>query len=272
MEIKPIKNSREPNYPTIELFIKHPELLSKSIPNNWVKNKFVAASLAAFLVSGSGTIKAQTSEKVETVEPSNSQKLAESPQKKKQNNNNITNVAPVFAHGEGSGATGCIVFSPPVFLSEDEALNIILKALSLEGYNNFSTTNVPIYSLKVPNLANCDKGEQKMTTIKLRTDTYDKKSKWTIQFISADDFSKFITNDGCQSSVMRYNTKLAAEAVRNELLLKKETNAVVFYDPVLKNRGSINGLEIAKSEAKEMLIQQVYDFIDWLKTNNIKIE
>ena len=272
MEIKPIKNAKQPQYPTIELFIKHPELLSRAVPNNWVKNKFVATSLAAFLLSGSGEIKAQTGEKVEVVETSNSQKLAESPQKKKQNNNNVINVAPVFAHGEGSGATGCIVMSPPVFLSEDEALNIILKALSLEGYNNFSATNVPTYSLKVPNLANSDRCEQKMTTIKLRTDAYDKKSKWAIQFISADDFSKFITDDGCQSSVMRYKTKLAAEAVRNELLLKKETNAVVFYDPVLKNRGSINGLEIAKNEAKEMLIQQVYDFIDWLKTNNIKIE
>ena len=34
-------------------------------------------------------------------------------------------VAPVFIHGEGRGALGCVVVSPPVFLSEAEALEVL---------------------------------------------------------------------------------------------------------------------------------------------------
>ncbi|MHC5053308.1 MAG: hypothetical protein ACYTKD_01175 [Planctomycetota bacterium] len=42
-------------------------------------------------------------------------------------------VAPIFEHGEGRGATGCVVVSPPVFLSEEEALQIITEELAANG-------------------------------------------------------------------------------------------------------------------------------------------
>ncbi|HBO43451.1 MAG TPA: hypothetical protein DD670_05880, partial [Planctomycetaceae bacterium] len=42
-------------------------------------------------------------------------------------------VAPVFEHGEGSGSTGCIVMTPPVFLSEEEAMQIIKDELAKHG-------------------------------------------------------------------------------------------------------------------------------------------
>ncbi len=41
-----------------------------------------------------------------------------------------TVVAPIFKHGEGRGATGCIVIAPPVFLSEEEAMQIIREELA----------------------------------------------------------------------------------------------------------------------------------------------
>ena len=34
-------------------------------------------------------------------------------------------VAPIFEHGEGRLATGCIVITPPVFLSEEEGMQIL---------------------------------------------------------------------------------------------------------------------------------------------------
>ncbi len=39
-------------------------------------------------------------------------------------------VAPIFEHGEGRGATGCVVIVPPVFLSEEEALQIANEELA----------------------------------------------------------------------------------------------------------------------------------------------
>ena len=42
-------------------------------------------------------------------------------------------VAPIFVHGEGRGASGCIVMNPPVFLSEEEALQILGEELARAG-------------------------------------------------------------------------------------------------------------------------------------------
>jgi len=267
MEIKSVNNKRQPNYPTIELYVKHPELLARNIPSSWLKNKFVATSLVAFLFSSYGTNTAQKGENVEivdTLETNNSK-----PQKKKADNNIVANIAPVFAHGDGRGATGCIVMSPPVFISEDEAIKIILDKLRAEGYN-FSRENCPTFSFEVLPIANeCDEPKGK-AKIKLKMDAYNSKSKWAIQFISTDDHDKF-KNDNYWSSVSSYNTKQAAEIINQELKKHKETNAVVFYDP-MAHADDRDKYEVAKKESRDLLLAQVNDFINWLKTNNITIE
>ena len=271
MEIKSVNNSRQPNYPTIELFIKHPELLSRNIPNSWLKNKFVSTSLAAFLLYGGGTSVAQESEEtnvVNTIKDSNSD--TKKPQKKKED---VTNIAPVFAHGEGNGSIGCIVVAPPVFLSEDEAIKIILDKLRAEGYN-FSTENCPAMSFKVLPLA--DEWSKGKTKVKLKMDAYNSNAKWVIQFISTGDISKF-KNDNYRSSLSRYETKKAAEIINQALKEQQETNAVVFYDPLTRIDLSARiefqeNLQKTKKESKDLLLAQVEDFIKWLKTNNIAIQ
>lgn len=284
MEIKPITKSRQPNYPTIELFVMHPELLSQNIPSSWFKNRLVATSLAGFLLSscGAGTPKKSTEADIVNVLKVDNQneikidstvavdKAISTQQKKTTANNNIvTNIAPVFAHGDGRGATGCIVMSPPVFISEDEAIKIILDKLKAEGYN-FSNENCPTFSFKVLPIANeCDEPKGK-AKIKLKMDAYNSNSKWAIQFISTDDYDKF-KNDECWSSVSGYDTKKAAEIINQEFKKKKLTNAVVFYDPMPKT-DDWDKYEKTKEEAKELLLAQVNDFIDWLKKNNIIIE
>jgi hypothetical protein len=284
MEIKSVKNSLQPNYPTIELFIRHPELLSQHIPGSWLKNKFVATSLAAFLFSSTGTSTTPKSEKIEivdAVETNNPNEGMITPATTAQKTTNtkqdstVTNVAPVFAHGEGRGASGCIVISPPVFISEDEAIKIILDQLRAEGYN-FSREKCPTFSFKVLNLANCDL-KKKEISIKLEMDAYNANSKWVIQYISDSDFSKFATKKGCFSSVIDYDTKQAAEIINKELKKKRKTNAVVFYDPVTRinlddGKQFDKKMELAKKESKDLLLAQVNDFINWLKTNKITIE
>lgn len=283
MEIKSITKSRQPNYPTIELFIKHPELLSRNIPSNWLKNRFVATSLAGFLLSSCGTVTTKKRTEIEVIDTlkidnhkENKKKStivaqeSTSTQKNKIIENDIvTNVAPVFAHGDGRGATGCIVMSPPVFISEDEAMKIILDKLKAEGYN-FSTKNCPTLSFRVLPIANeCDEPKGK-TKIKLKMDAYNSNSKWAIQFISTNDHDKF-KNDNCFSSVSGYDTKEAAEIINQELKKQNKTNAVVFYDPMPSVK-DYKEYEITQKEANELLLAQVNDFIKWLKQNNIVIE
>ena len=271
MKIKSVNNSRQPNYPTIELFVKYPELLARNIPGSWLKNKVVATSFAAFLLSSCGTNTVQTNEAVEVIDTLGIKNPAGTSKEKKADNDIVTNIAPVFAHGEGCGETGCIVMSPPVFISEDDAIKIILDKLRAEGYN-FSTENSPTFSFTVPNLVNCDE-KKRMTNIKLKMDAYNVNSKWAIQFISTSDFYKFSTEDGCWSSVTDFDTKKAAEIINQELKKQKKTNAVVFYDPIAQvNFDDWENYENAEKEAKDLLLAQVDDFIKWLKTNNITIE
>jgi hypothetical protein len=267
MEIKSVNNSRQPNYPTIELFVKHPELLSRNIPNSWLKNQFVATSLAAFLLSSCGTNTAKKSEEVEVVDTLKTNNPTSTSQKKK-TDNNVTNVAPVFVHGEGSGAIGCIVMSPPVFISEDEAIKIILDKLKAEGYN-FSRENSPTFSFEVLPIANERDEPKGKAKIELKMDAYNSNSKWAIQFISTGDHDKF-KNEG--SSVVSYDLKQVAEIINQELKKQKKTNAVVFYDPVTRAGDDQDKYKQAKADARKLLLAQVDDFIKWLKTNNITIE
>ena len=45
------------------------------------------------------------------------------------------NVAPIFIHGEGTGGIGCMSVAPPSFLSEQEALAIIINMAEAAGIN-----------------------------------------------------------------------------------------------------------------------------------------
>lgn len=286
MEIKPVHNTPKPNYPTIELFVRYSGLLSCNLPVNWIKNKFVATSLMAFLLSGCGTNTTRKSETVEIVDSlgSNDSREGETAvnlddsinvlQMEMENNPIATDIAPVFAHGSGSGVSGCIVMSPPVFLSEDEALKIILSELALEGYY-LSRENCPVFPFEVPPIANeCDevKGTAK---ILLKMDAYNPYSNWAIQFITKDDYARF-KNDNCMSSVSDCDTKKAAEIINEQLRKQKRTNAVVFYDPItyLNFNGSGDfhvNRKLAREESEYLLLEQVRDFIQWLKNNNMKI-
>jgi len=239
MEIKSVNNSRQPNYPTIELFVKHPELLARNIPSSWFKNQFVATSFAAFLLSSCGTNTAQTNEAVEMIDTLGIKNPAGTSQEKKADNDIVTNVAPIFAHGEGRGATGCVVMSPPVFISEDEARKIIFDALSKRGII-FDTIGYPEIKFTAPPIANDCYGDRFFdddttkivldANVELKMDGYNKDLNLAIQFVSREDFNKFTSDDGCWSSVSNYNTKKAAEIIREKLIADGKTNAVVFYD------------------------------------------
>ena len=52
MEIKPVKTSAKPQYPTIEYYTLNPRLFLKNIPAKWYKNKLIATALAAFVLGG----------------------------------------------------------------------------------------------------------------------------------------------------------------------------------------------------------------------------
>ena len=285
MQIKPVKQPKQPAYPTFEYYMERPELLYRNMPENWLKNRCVATSLAAFVLLGCSDSKSKSVANpfgIEIVAKINSDKKEQTTKEKQ----GAIKIAPIFAHGEGSGGTGCVAISPPVFISEDEARDIIFNALRKEGIT-FDTINCPEIKFKTRTLTDCP--FDKKVDVKLKMDGYNKDLNLAIQFVSKEDFRKFDTvcdssyydekgNEiGIEygSSVYEYKTKKAAEIIREKLVAEGKTNAVVFYDPIVYDDWIINKKDFgkpkkdAKEESKALLLKQVEDFIKWLRQENI---
>jgi hypothetical protein len=277
MEIKPVKLKRKPGYPTIKTFIENPELLSKNVPFAWIRNQYAATTLATFILCGCGNLSNRQKEKPTIVVVSKDVKKDKSAAIKSVKNDPIK-VARIFSHGDGTGAIGCEVMSPPVFISEDEARKIIFTALKKENLI-FSTTNTPVLKFAAPPIANdCIFNKQikneKKAKVEIQLDGYNKQYNLAIEYVSADDFKKFKNDDSCMSSVEGFNTKGAAELIMNELKNQGTTNAVVFYDPM--PRISFMSTEMygdpeirINNLARVQLLAQVKDFIDWIKKEGI---
>jgi hypothetical protein len=104
-------------------------------------------------------------------------------------------------------------------------------------------------------------------------DGYNKELNLAIQYVSADDYYKFRSDDGCSSSVQGFDTKRAAELIRKELNANGKTNSVVFYDPMPSvsfedNEDWVKSQKEAEKEASKQLLAQVTDFIKWIKKEN----
>ena len=220
MQLKPVKIKKEPGFPTINKFAQNPELLYKNIPSNWLKNKYVAASLAMFVLCGNeGKGQVEKKENVDLVlqEKQNSEQNQE-----KKISKEVAKVAPIFAHGEGSGAIGCIAISSPAFLSEQEALKIIFDELLKEG--------IEVDSLNYPSLY--FKMRTKNILFRKSFDGFSSKFNLAIEFISKTDCGLFSEGGGGGFSLQGYNTKSSAELLIRELSNISKNNVVVFYDPL----------------------------------------
>ena len=274
MEIKPINQSKNPNYPILEYYVENPEILARNIPNRWIKNKYIATSISVFVLCGNASCGQKLNFKdIEIATTLKGGNLISSSETK-ENNKDTIKIAPIFAHGKGSGATGCVVMSPPVFISEDEARQIIFNALAAENIL-FDTANCPIIKFQAPPIADeCfgfhDKKDTSVANVELEMDAYNAEYNLAIQFVSTKDFFKFRSDNECWSSVQGFDTKKAATFIREELNANGNSNAVVFYDPITRivhdeNKNWDASKKQAKNEAKELLLAQVNDFIEWFK-------
>ena len=150
MIIKPVRNYKTPAYPTIEQYVYHPQELLRYAPHSWLGNAAVWTALVAFSVGGNSckSGKKPANESVEIVDIQNDniqpqQKNTDTIQvvdnqskpirkqiQKQEISDTKSCVAPIFVHGDGIGAFGCMVTAPPVILSEEDALQIIKAGLA----------------------------------------------------------------------------------------------------------------------------------------------
>ena len=165
VKIKPLKSYKPPAYPTFHESRKDARLLQK-LPRRWGRSKPVATLLGTGLmihVVGSGC----RSETDGARAPGNRAQISlqKAPEDIKVNVRAIpaTRIAPMLEaalENDGQGAFGCIVVSAPVFLSENEAIDLIQHELEKAGLKLREMAHLD--GLQVPDLdAGFDKKDWK---------------------------------------------------------------------------------------------------------------
>ena len=283
ISVMPVKKYNAPKYPTQTETARTPELLRK-LPSNWEKNVTIVAAV--------GMLSAMTLTSCGIFDPKNNTGTGYNP-----DSENYLNVAPIFYHGEGTGAVGCMMIAPPVFLSEQEAF-VIIKSVAETGGLNFSA-KPPNYTAK-NNAAGSKEGygdggaEIVLGSGKVGLELYDKEKGIAVTYISMDEAEeKYLPNkDGTQmmSSVTFYRSRDLAGLTAEDFAQQKGDIAVgVFYDPgkdweseehqrILDEYHNSEKSWDAKrtqyeSDVKllieEQLRAQVRDFIEWLQGQGI---
>jgi hypothetical protein len=245
-----------------------PGLLLRHLPASWRSRAEVAAALGLILTANGGCSK-------------------HAPKERSLPGSVSAIVAPLFEHGEGRGSIGCIAVSPPAFLSEEEALQIIREELCKAGLR-LSQTDVPVAGVAVPVWGELPKVRTEWVTGKttysgpseykpawgmtrpFRADLASDDGTFLIEFVSERDARDL---DQGFSTALRLDTKACAkrtgEAFRDSA---KAGMLGLMYDPaVLQDRSKVSiwklgrAAQQAKAESKRLLRLQVLDFVNWLK-------
>ncbi|MEN6370596.1 MAG: hypothetical protein ABFD64_01150 [Armatimonadota bacterium] len=285
MRVSPVKSYIEPKYPTSRILEEHPELL-KLVPKRWQRNAVVLTALAGVCFLSTG-LKAQTDAK--------SSKQAV-PDKKPAASKAM--IAPIFKHGDGFGAFGCIAVNPPVFLSEEEARQVIVEEAKRAGIifkaDGREVRNIKMEVVDTETLDDSYRPKPKPKNLNLVLDGYDQKHNISYEYLSESDHKAWNLDTSC-GTVIDYDMKGNAVNLVSALAAAKPAGTfAVFYDPCMGRvevKQQLNGKsdkEIdpwdfsnegpefwktvdvkAKDLAREALRNQVKDFISWLKAEGV---
>lgn len=292
MESRPLKRYSRPGYPTRLQVLARPQLLRRHLPSAWRESAGMAGAVALLLATNGctrnapdtpPTVDGKTVEEVVhgATEPPVPTKAAW--------------VAPIFEHGEGRGSAGCVAVAPPVFLSEEEALQTIIEQFKQSGVD-ITKTNTIMPELAVEQdfkwvrefrkessptggtgTVRILRGELRGTVKPLEVDGKTGGGKIAFEFVSQSDYYSFGAGPP-MSTARQYDFKSVAEAFAGRVA---ETNTVIyfgtFYDPLtspfdMPIRESLRGqavhqqrIEDARELSKSLLRQQVLDFVNWLQ-------
>jgi len=170
-----------------------------------------------------------------------------------------TVVAPIFKHGEGRGATGCVVTAPPVFLSEEEAMQIIREELAKHGVKLGSPMTLNDVKIAARVETDFDLGDEDLKRLPkarvqqdeehvtpLTLNGVDRAKKVAVRVVSekayhdlggvGETFSRRTSSGGfigVASSGHTYNFHEAAEYVADQLKKQSEADLRIglLYDP-----------------------------------------
>jgi len=262
MKHKAVRSYRIPKYPSIELYIEHPELLLDQVPKRWLKQGITAGALLAFAGGGSSELTAVPSQNQPFMVQTQEHGISQAQEAKKEK----SKIAPIFIYGDGVGSTGCVAMNPPVFISESEALNLILaelKKAELPFFDEFDHT-VPGMNMNWKDIRfgiqQTEKGIQEtVITLPFSYDVYSSKYNFGIKFISRENYNKLSEKSWLGTS-FHYNMIETSQILKEKIEKQSDSGAAIFYDPLKQD------IENTRQE----LLKQVEDFIVWFKREIVR--
>lgn len=287
--LSPLPNYKSPSYPTKEKILLHPELL-RTVPRRWARNPVVLTALSLVLSAGltaCGTASdsilpdsntapavADASSGSNSFSFGNSTISAASAEDSAEDSVNDAETLdiPIFAHGTGRGSYGCESVAPPVFLSEEEAMQVIeeecaAQGIDLSGQKTISGTFPATSTL--PEAISGGASDQTYTG-DLRLDGYSEDLGIGVEFVSTDDILDWKADTGMAATVEEYDLKGTAQRLSD-----CTDNVAVFYDPMAADYNDFTGsneesyVESSKEQSLEDLREQVRDFLQWLKAQGV---
>lgn len=287
--LSPLPNYTSPSYPTKEQIQLHPELL-RTVPRRWARNPVVLTALSLVLSAGL-TACGTASDSIlpdsnsapaasDALGASNSSSSGNSTISVASAEDSTENFAgdpatldiPIFAHGTGRGSYGCESVAPPVFLSEEEAMQVIeeecaAQGIDLTGQKTISGTFPATSTL--PEAISGSESDQTYTG-DLSLDGYSEDLGIGVEFVSTDDILDWKADTGMAATVEEFDLKGTAQR-----LADCTDNVAVFYDPTADDYREFTGsneesyVENSKEQSLEELRAQVRDFLQWLKAQGV---
>lgn len=290
MEIRPVKETRVPRYPVKESVTE--QQIKAQVPKRWQDNKAAKLALGALAVMTLGGC--ETPPLAGVPAPPEASVLVESPFPTDESiiDNTMMGevmaptimVAPLFTHGGGMGAYGCDMVTPPVFLSEAEALEVINDVAKEYGLE-FSDQNLKIEDVLEP-ITSINGAVEKpvQNYILLKPDFADIQHGAAIEFVSVEDVKKW--NQGPEEAMIeQYDAKDAAQQldIALEGIYSEDIGAAgVLYDPCEtvelsdKQIGKMSDdqtreqyVQQIRTLSEEQLKKQAVDFFKWLKEQGV---
>jgi hypothetical protein len=203
-------------------------------------------------------------------------------------------VAPIFKHGDGSGATGCIVMSPPVFLSEEEGMQILREELAKHGIKlkaggTLEGIRIPSRWIRYERVDKDNEQEEPKESIvesesdpkPMKLGGMDAEKKIAVEFVAKGNFSD-LGGPRSGSSAQDYDFTDVANYVATKVKKQGKQQIIlgIFYDPlterpdIVHKKGETQKERKArwdeeekqgKEESKKQLRKQAQDFVAWLK-------
>ncbi len=294
MKLKPVRHYKDPFYPAKKIILDNPDIL-KTAPKRWAKNTSIQIALSSLLLM---TLTACGPKYTSTVKTGNPENTVGTPintgvsgtdNEIKPSGNENGYVSPIFEHGEGSGSFGCDSVAPPAFLSEEEAYQVISdearkRGINLEKKNEIlKNVMLPVtYIFPQELIFDPSNPEKTITESQSKTqkngdlelDGYDENKKIAFEFVSVSDFKGWTGDSNVWCSVESYNCLEASKILREGIIDKTDNKYIgVFYDPIagisVDNLQNIDSTDKRTELSKELLRQQVDDFLEWLQSQNV---